>query len=182
MDIESLRPTPGLTRPGLTRPGLTRPGLTRPGPMSLGRYLHRTVFRRCAAALLVCVVCGPALAASLRPDDLRVLRANLPSVTVYPSAARSQHLEGRILLEFHLRKNGQLSDVRIVKADAAETLQTHALELLRDTSYDLNGADVDATTVFHASVIYCMDHCREIVDYPESNSLLRFTTLPLPGH
>jgi TonB family protein len=119
---------------------------------------------------------------ALQPAELRALHADLPGVTVYPALARSQHLEGRVLLEFHLNRSGGTVGTRIVKADAAELLQQHALDLLASTTYELASYSVDPATVFHATVIYCMDHCGEFADYPESNSLFRFTTFPLPGH
>ncbi|MBV8851772.1 MAG: TonB family protein [Sinobacteraceae bacterium] len=119
---------------------------------------------------------------TLQPAELRALRADLPGVTVYPAQARSEHLEGRILLAFRLSRGGAPVGPRIVKADAAELLQQQALELLRSTTYELEAHSVDPATVFHATVIYCMDHCGDFGEYPESNSLFKFTSIPLPGH
>jgi TonB family protein len=139
--------------------------------------------RRTAAALgLGLAALASARVPALQPAELRALHADLPGVTVYPALARLQHLEGRILVEFHLSRSGATVGPRIVKADAAELLQQHALELLRSTTYELAAYSVDPATVFHATVIYCMDHCADFGDYPESNSLFKFTTLPLPGH
>ncbi len=140
--------------------------------------------RRCAAAAwgLGLTAIAPARVPALQPTELRALHADLPGVMVYPPLARSQHLEGRVLLEFHLSRSGATVAARIVKADAAELLRQQALELLRNTTYQLESHSVDPATVFHATVIYCMDHCANLGDYPESNSLFKFTSIPLPGH
>lgn len=134
------------------------------------------------AGVLIASMAATVCAQTLQPPELRMLHANIPSLAVYPSAARAQHMEGRLLISFRLDHDGNTVGAKIVQAEADEILQARALELLQGTRYDTGSFGVDSRTMFYVTVIYCMDHCPELAEYPKSNSLMKFTAIPYPGH
>ena len=134
------------------------------------------------AGVLAASIAATVCAQTLQPPELRMLHANIPSLPVYPSTARAQHREGRLLISFRLDHDGNTLAAKIVQAEADELLQARALELLQGTRYDTGSFSIDSRTMFYVTVIYCMDHCEEFAEYPKSNSLMKFTAIPYPGH
>jgi len=117
---------------------------------------------------------------ALQPAQLRTLTRHLPATTYYPEFALTRHLQGRLLIEFHLDETGYPVAARIIKSDADAILQATALRLVQGTRYDLGSFDIDPGTVFHTTVMYCLDHCAEDVDYAGADTVVQISGSEAP--
>jgi TonB family protein len=117
---------------------------------------------------------------TLHPDQLRTLPKHLPEVSYYPQFALLRHLEGRLVIEFRIDQLGNTVDARIVRSNADTILQATALRLVQGTRYDLGSFAVDPATLFHTSVVYCLDHCAESADSADSDSFVEITDASIP--
>ncbi|HKT74588.1 MAG TPA: energy transducer TonB [Steroidobacteraceae bacterium] len=145
--------------------------------------LRTRVFLAAAASAVVAI--GNAQDASvatnpLQPAQLRTLLRHLPEVSYYPEFAKIRHLEGRLLIEFRIDASGNTMDAKIVRSDADVILQATALRLVRGTRYELGSRDVNPTTVFRTTVVYCLDHCDSAAAYPDSDSSVQISGGDIP--
>jgi TonB family protein len=136
-----------------------------------------------ALAAAACAFCGSAAAlespvptAPLQPAQLHSLVRAMPPLSYYPVFARVRHLEGRMLIEFHLDQYGNTVDARIVQSDADAILRATALRLVQGTHYDVGSFAVDRSTRFTTSVVYCLEHCGRVANYPQSDTSIEIRT------
>ncbi len=142
-----------------------------------------------ALAVLACAWDGAAAARegltiddSLRPEQLHTLARHLPNVAYYPEFARIKHLEGRVLLEFHIDAQGNTEGAHVIQSDANPILTATALRVVQRLHYELGAVSVDPQTRFRTSVIYCLAHCASAAQYPGSDAVIEITGSALPGH
>jgi len=138
-----------------------------------------------AVAAYACFVSASALplearSAHLEPAELHSLPRHLPPLTYYPVFARLKKLEGRLLIEFRLDADGNTVDAHIVQAEADSILRATALRLVQGTSNELGSLHIDSSTRFRTAVIYCLDHCGSVANYPNADASIQITTGSLP--
>lgn len=142
-----------------------------------------------ALVVLACAYSGAAAAregltidGSLRPEQLHTLPRHLPNVSYYPEFARIKHLEGRVLVEFHIDAQGNTEGAHVIHSDADPILTATALRVVQRLHYELGSVNVDPQTRFRTSVIYCLEHCANAAQYPGSDTSIEITGSALPGH
>jgi protein TonB len=67
-------------------------------------------------------------------EYLEMLNLRIHSAKKYPESARSRHLEGRVKLEFILKTDGTLADIKIVKSSRHKNLDDAAIEAVKNAS------------------------------------------------
>jgi len=140
-----------------------------------------------ALALVACATCASASAlpmnarpASLQPAQLRTLPRHLPALGYYPTFARVKHLEGQVLVEFHLDAEGNTVGAHIVRTNADRILRATALRLVQGTRYELGARSVDGSTTFSTAIVYCLEHCGRVASLPQADTWLQITPESFP--
>ncbi|HYM29145.1 MAG TPA: TonB family protein [Steroidobacteraceae bacterium] len=100
--------------------------------------------------------------------------AKVPPITLdiqsdpYPQQAKRQKIAGRVLVEFHIDKQGKAVAARVVEAQADAALQAAALQVLSHATFDTAASSYDATgaTAYRYGVRFCIIACGSLVPYP----------------
>jgi TonB family protein len=101
----------------------------------------------------------------------------------YPEEGKRRNLEGRVLVEFGLDRNGKPTSVTIVQADAPPVLQAGALKLMQNITYDMTAPNFDAADArpFRLTIKFCLPDCTRFATFPGSEDMtVRGSPLP-PG-
>ena len=108
------------------------------------------------------------------PDQLRKFpKMKLSSLANYPVEGLRGNLQGRVLVELRIDRNGIPTGVKIIYAEADRVLQNAALRFIRDLRFDVSSSDFDVNdpTPFQATVKYCQPDCKQIAIFPNSNEI-----------
>ena len=125
--------------------------------------------------MLVCALLTGACASHARaPGVPGGAVAKVPPITLdiqadpYPQQAKRQKIAGRVLVEFHIDKQGKAVAARVVEAQADAALQAAALEVLSHATFDTSTPSYDATgaTAYRYGVRFCIIACGSLVPYP----------------
>ena len=73
---------------------------------------------------------------------LAEIRDRISRAVVYPLLARRQRWQGRALIAFRLRKNGAVSELRIVSSSGFPVLDESALDAVRTASLPAGATDL----------------------------------------
>jgi protein TonB len=67
-------------------------------------------------------------------DLLRVIRDSIEKAKVYPPLARKRGIEGKTVIRFRIRPNGEVDEVKIVKGSGFEILDRISVETIRKSA------------------------------------------------
>jgi hypothetical protein len=90
-------------------------------------------------------------------------------------------LQGRVLVEFGIDRDGKPVSVTLVDAQADPILKDGALKFIRGSTYDVSSPDFDAgdSTPYRATIKFCLPDCRPFATFPNSNEItIRASPLP----
>ena len=127
------------------------------------------------AVMLVCALLAGGCASRARaPGVPGGAAAKVPPLTLdiqsdpYPQQAKRQRMAGRVLVEFHIDKQGKAVAARVVEAQADAALQTAALQVLSRATFDTSTPSYDATgaTAYRYGVRFCIIACGGLLPYP----------------
>ena len=108
------------------------------------------------------------------PDHLRKFpKMKLSAQANYPVEGLRGNLQGRVLVELGIDRNGELTGVKIIYAEADRVLQKAALRFIQNLRFDVTNSDFDVNdpTPFRVTVKYCQPDCERIETFPNSNML-----------
>jgi TonB family protein len=122
--------------------------------------------------MLVCALLAGGCASRARVPGGAV--AKVPPITLdiqsdpYPQQAKRQKIAGRVLVEFHIDKQGKAVAARVVEAQADAALQAAALQVLSHATFDTSTPSYDATgaTAYRYGVRFCIIACGSLAPYP----------------
>lgn len=83
-------------------------------------------------------------------DALDAPRARFAPPPDYPDEARWEEREGRVVLHFRLRADGEVSDVEVVNSSGHADLDAEALATLSRWKFDASGTGASETRYRHA--------------------------------
>lgn len=91
----------------------------------------------------------------------------------YPQQAKAQGLTGRVLVEFHIDRDGKVVSPQILAADADEMLQKAALAALETVTYDISQPDFAAADPkpYRVTVRFCLPSCKAIANFPGTEDI-----------
>ncbi|HET9328995.1 MAG TPA: TonB family protein [Steroidobacteraceae bacterium] len=120
--------------------------------------------------MLVCALLTGGCASHARAPGA----AKVPPITLdiqtdpYPQQAKRQKIAGRVLVEFHIDKQGKAVAAHVVEAQADAALQAAALQVLSHATFDTSTPSYDATgaTAYRYGVRFCIIACGSLVPYP----------------
>jgi TonB family protein len=100
--------------------------------------------------------------------------AKVPPITLdiqsdpYPPEAKHQKVAGRVLVEFHIDKEGKVVAARVVESQADAALQAAALQVLSHATFDISKPSYDATgaTAYRYGFRFCILACGSLAPYP----------------
>jgi TonB family protein len=110
-----------------------------------------------------------------------------PFESSYPlEEARRRHLEGRVLIGFHIDDQGNTFDQTIVQSEADGVLAQAALRAVQNTRYEMKWLKTDASlkvdpqVTYLMTVIYCLGRCERFEQFPDTDTVEYFDGSP-PG-
>jgi len=129
---------------------------------------------RFVATLVCALVAGGCASRAPAPGVPAPPIAKVPPITLdiqsdpYPQQAKRQKVAGRVLVEFHIDKEGKAVAAHLVEADADATLQAAALQVLTHATFDISTPSYDATgaTAYRYSFRFCILACGSLAPYP----------------
>lgn len=99
----------------------------------------------------------------------------------YPAQARSGGIQGRVLVEFQIDRNGRAISEKVLAADAPSLLQDSAFNLVKSSVFEVSalGIDLADPTPFRVTVLFCLSPCGNMVPFPGTD-LITIAGSPLP--
>ena len=131
-----------------------------------------------AGRLVVTLVCGLVAGGCASrapgPGVPAAAIAKVPPITLdiqsdpYPRESKRQKIAGRVLVEFHIDKQGKAVAARVVEAQADAALQAAALQVLTHATFDISTPSYDATgaTAYRYGFRFCILACGSLAPYP----------------
>jgi TonB family protein len=107
--------------------------------------------------------------------------SNFFNLYAYPVEMLYQHIEGRVLVRFHIAPNGKIDSAEFLRVEAPPALEGAACNLLRRLQFNVSAPDFDRTVseTFVFTIRYCLINCSRIPPYPETRDIT-LTDTPLP--
>jgi TonB family protein len=153
----------------------------------MGAVKTRTVF--CCILLATLLACATSPTVPREPPaDIAVQPSRkLPKSQVemhtdwYPAHAKSRGMQGRVLVEFRIDRNGRAISEKVLAADAPSLLQDSAFDLVKSSVFDVSEPGIDLTdpTPFRVTVLFCLSPCGKMVSFPGTD-LITIAGSPLP--
>jgi len=100
----------------------------------------------------------------------------------YPAHAKSRGLQGRVLVEFQINRNGRATSEKILASDAPSMLQDSALSLVKSSIFDVSGIDLADTMPFRVTVLFCLSPCGKMVPFAGTDLITIAGSPPPPGY
>ena len=124
--------------------------------------------------LLCALVAGGCASRATAPGVPAGAVAKAPPITLdiqsdpYPSEAKHHKLACRVLVEFHIDKQGKAVAARVVESQADAALQAAALQVLGHAIFDISQPSYDATgaTAYRYGFRFCILACGRLAPYP----------------
>jgi TonB family protein len=108
-----------------------------------------------------------------------------PFEASYPlEEARRRHLEGRVLIGFHIDDQGNTFDQAVIQSEADSVLAQAALRAVQNTRYEMKWLKTDASlkvdpqVTYLMTVIYCLGHCERFEQFPDTDTVEYFDGSP----